>query len=620
MSESASGRSFLARLFSGLWSLIVGLYKAVVIFGVLISLLMIWFAVRGAPVKVDNNVALVIKPSGQLIDAGNRDSRQLLDQLNDEPPSYTSLRDLVDALDAAAKDSRITTAVLKLDDMDAAGLPQIEELSAAVGRFRAAGKPVYAYGESFNQAQYLLAISADQVSLDPMGQLLLTGIGVYTNYFKDALDKLGVTINVFRVGEYKSAVEPFERNDMSPDARTANEAWLKDLWKSYNDRVAAARKLQGTPATDYVNGLAAGLQKFRGDGPALAKSLNLVDQVESLKDFRKRVGDKVGMDKDLGSFRQIDAASYLRAVKHDEGHKGTSKIALVTVEGEIVDGRGSPDNAGGDTVAALLDQARRDDDVEAVVLRVNSPGGSVTGSEKIRRAVRALQDDGAPVVVSMSNLAASGGYWISMDADEIWAHESTITGSIGIFGLVPTIDKPLDKLGIHTDGVGTTPLAGALRIDRPLSADVRTLMQTQIEHGYRQFVDGVAEGRDLPPEQVERIARGRVWSGAAAKELGLVDKIGGLKEAVASAAELAELKEGGYELVELKPPHNFFREFVGGLTGQGKAQAGLEALRQMPLFGQTLGEVSELGAMLARYNDPKGEYALCNCQVHLSDR
>ena len=611
MSES---RSFIGRFFHGLWSLVIGIYRTLIVLSVLLAAAVIWFSVHGVPIKVDNHVALVVRPTGRLIDAGNRDSQELIDQLNNELPSFTVTRDLVDAIDDAAKDPRISAAVLKLDDMSSAGLPQIEEISAAVGRFRAAGKPVYAYGESYSQAQYLLAVSADQVSLNPMGNVGITGLGLYTNYFKDGLDKLGVEINVFRVGEYKSAVEPFLRNDMSPDARTANRAWLDDLWKSYNERVASARKLNGAPATDYVNGLAAGLQKFRGDSAALAKADGLVDNVESLTEFRKRVGAKVGMDKDKGSFRQIESSRYLEAVQREAGAKPSAKIALVTVEGDIVDGRGSPDQAGGDTISAMLDHARLDDDVDAVVLRVDSPGGSVTAAEKIRRAVRALQDDGTPVVVSMSNLAASGGYWISMDADEIWAHDSTITGSIGIFGLFPTINKPLEKLGIHTDGVGTTSLAGAMRIDRPLDPDLRTMIQTQIEFGYRQFIDGVAQGRDIPPEQVEKIARGRVWSGAAAKQLGLVDKIGGLKDAVASAAKLADLKPGQYQLDELKPPQNLFHEVFSQLTGRTDSRALIEAqLRQLHAPG--VDQLLMVSQTLGRFNDPRGEYAYCFCDA-----
>jgi protease-4 len=606
-------RPLLFRIFGWIWRVAVVIYRTVIILGVVVFLLSLWFALHGgAPVPVKDHIALVIDPDGELVDEENPTSRQLLEKFRRGIPSQTPVRDLVDAIDDAAGDPRIAAAVLKLDDMAEAGMPQIEEIAAAIGRFRAAGKQVFAYGTSFDQAQYLLASSAGEVSLDPLGQVVLTGFGVYTNYFKDALDKLGVTVNVFRVGEFKSAVEPFERNDMSPEARAANEAWLHDLWDRYNAEVAAARKLQGAPADAYVAGFADGLRGAQGDAAAYAKSAGLIDAVEDLEAFRKRVGAVVGTDEDLGSFRQIAYDDYLRAMHYAQGRQPSSKVALVTVEGDIVDGEGGPGEAGGDSIADLIDSARRDDDVAALVLRVNSPGGSVTAAEKIRRAVEAVQEDGMPVVISMSNLAASGGYWISMGADEIWAHESTITGSIGIFGLWPTFEKPLDKLGVHTDGVGTTALAGAMRVDRPMSPELQSVMQSTVDFGYRQFIEGVAKGRDLSPERVQEIARGRVWSGEAAQKLGLVDKIGSLNDAVASAAGLADLKQGEYRVEEMEPNRTWLQEMLSGLTGDSHAEASVLAdVRALHLPG--VNEALALSTELRRFNDPRGLYALCLC-------
>ncbi len=606
-------KPLLFRIFGWIWRAAVVIYRTTIILGVAGFLLMLWFAFHGgAPVAVKDHVALVIDPDGELVDQENPTGRELLEKFRHGMPSQTSVRDMVEAIDDAAKDPRIAAAVLKLDDMSAAGMPQLEEIAAAVARFRKAGKKVYAFGTSFDQTQYLLASSAGEISLDPIGQIILTGFGVYTNYFKDALDKLGVTVNIFRVGEFKSAVEPFERNNMSPEARAANEAWLGDLWNRYNADVAAARKLQGAPADAYVAGFAEGLQKNRGDAAAYAKSADLVDAIETLAEFRKRVGAVVGMDEDTGSFRQIAYDDYLRAAHYARGRQPSSKIALVTVEGDIVDGEGGPGEAGGDSVSDLIDSARRDEDVAALVLRVNSPGGSVTAAEKIRRAVEAVQEDGTPVVVSMSSLAASGGYWISMGADEIWAHNTTITGSIGIFGLWPTFEKPLDKLGIHTDGVGTTPLAGAMRIDRPMSPELQQLMQSSVDFGYRQFIAGVAKGRDLAPDRVEEIARGRVWSGEAALKLGLVDRIGGLDDAVASAADMAELKPAEYRVDEMRPDRTWMQEVLEGLTSDSHAQSRILAeVRALHL--PAVDEALSLSTELRRFNDPRGLYALCPC-------
>jgi protease-4 len=610
MSES---KSPVLRLFGWIWRLFVGAYRVLIILWTLVVAGLIWFALQGgAPVRVENNTALTLVPSGTLVEQINSPNAGLLRQLGETRPSQTLLRDLTDALGAATTDSRIPFAVLRLDDLQAAGLPQLQELAVAMKKFRAAGKPIYVYGESFDQNQYFIAAHADEISLDPMGMLMLEGYSSYNNYFKDALDKLGVQINVFRVGEYKSAVEPFLRNDMSPEAKQANQAWLNDLWDVYNTSVSAARKLPDRAADHYARDFAPELLKRAGDAAPYALDAHLINHVETLAQFRKRMGDKVGFDKDKGTFRQIDFSSYLRAVKRTQKNPSSNKIALVVVQGEIVDGDSDSDSAGGDTISNLLDDARRDDDVKAVLLRVNSPGGSVFASEKIRRKVEALQDDGKPVVVSMSTLAASGGYWISMAADQIWAEPSTITGSIGIFGLIPTIDEPLNKLGIHTDGVGTTPLAGAFRSDMPLSPEAKTIVQSTIERGYHEFIAGVSKGRNIPVDKVDSIARGRVWSGAAAKGLGLIDNLGGIEDAEAAAAKLADLKPGGYRIDELQPQSDVLGRWLGKLLGESHADLSFLAAL-LPQHAGLVQPVRDAAMLLRHFNDPRGAYVYCFC-------
>lgn len=613
MSETSTPKNPILRLFGWFWRLLVGIYRIVVVIWVLLLLVLVWLAFQGGPpVKVENNIALTLIPTGAVVEQVNNAGRTLLRQLGQTKPSQTLLRDLTDALEAGAKDPRIPFAVLRLDDMESIGLAQAQELAAAMKKFRAANKPIYVYGESFDQNQYFVAAQADEVSLDPMGMLMLQGYGVYTNYFKDALDKLGVQVNVFRVGEFKSAVEPFIRNDMSPEAKLENQAWLNDLWDIYNQSVSAARKLPDHAADTYTRNFAPELLKRAGDAAPYALDSHLVNHVETLAQFRKRLGDKVGFDKDKGSFRQIDYASYLRAVRREQKPQPSTKIALVVAQGDIVDGDSDENSAGGDTISGLLDDARRDDDVKAVVLRVNSPGGSVLASEKIRRAVEALKDDGKPVVASMSTLAASGGYWISMSADQIWAEPSTITGSIGIFGLIPTIDQPLNKLGIHTDGVGTTPLSGAMRTDRPLSPEVKTIVQSSIERGYHEFIAGVSKGRNIPVDKVDSIARGRVWSGVAAKGLGLVDQLGGIEDAEAAAAKLADLKPGGYRIDELQPDHDLLAQWLGKVLGGSHADLSFLAAL-LPQHSPLRQPAQEAAMLLSRFNDPRGEYAYCFC-------
>ena len=601
------------RFFGWIWRILIGLYRIVFALWIVVILGLLWMVVHGGPpVRVESNVALALIPTGTVVDQDTSTGQTLLRQLGQTRPSQTLLRDLTAALNAAATDPRIPFAVLRLDQMESAGLAQMQELAVAMKKFRAAGKPIYVYGESFDQNQYFIASQADEVSLDPMGSLMLQGYGVFGNYFKDGLDKLGVQINVFRVGEYKSAVEPFLRNDMSPEAKAANQAWLNDLWDVYNQSVSSARKLPEKAADSYARNFAPEILKRAGDAAPYALDAHLVNHVETLAQFRKRMGDKVGFDKDKGSFRQIGFADYLRAVKREAKPEPNTRIGLVVVQGEIVDGESDNDNAGGDTISSLLDRARRDDEVKAVVLRVDSPGGSVFASEKIRRSVEALQDEGKPVVVSMGNLAASGGYWISMAADQIWAEPSTITGSIGIFGLIPTIDQPLNKLGIHTDGVGTTPLAGAFRMDRPLTPEMKAIVQATIERGYHEFIAGVSKGRNIPVDKVDSIARGRVWSGVAAKGLGLVDNLGGIEDAEAAAAKLADLKPGGYQVHEFQPDRDVFSGWLGKLLGGSHVDLSFLATL-LPQHSALKAPLQDATSLLRRFNDPRGAYAYCFC-------
>lgn len=623
MSEKPEKKSFIRRFFGGLWTLIVNIYRGAVILGFFVFLFMLWTAVQGGPArKVDDNLALVIWPSGDLVDQLDNDpSQRFIEELSGEPPSQTRLRDLIEAFETAADDDRIPLAVLKLDNLWSASIPQLEELAAAMKKFQARNKPIYAYGPSFDQTGYLAAAHADDVSMDPYGGVFLEGLGVYQNYFKEGLDKLGVEMHVFRVGEYKSAVEPFTRMDMSEEAKAQNREWLQDLWQGYDRSISAGRKLDPGAADRYVASFRTALEQQRGDAGKVAQAAGLVNRLETLPEFRRRVAETVGEDQEHGSFRQIHYREYLRAVGHERKSRTGSRneLALVTVQGEIVDGPGEAGQAGGETVSELLEEARRDEEVAAVVLRVDSPGGSVWASEQIRRAVQALRADGKPVVVSMSSVAASGGYWVSMDADRIFAHESTITGSIGIFGLIPTIEKPLAKLGIRTDGVGTTALAGSFRIDRPLSDDVKAIIQTQIEKGYRDFIEGVAKARKLEVAKVDEIARGRVWSGADAKGLGLVDELGGLEQATAAAAALAGLQEGDWKLEPFEPTPQTPLDFLGGFFSHIGVRLDLLPAGMQTQLREWLSR-SDLGRALGFMTDPRGIYAHCFCAPSLGER
>ena len=607
-------KSLIRRVFGFIWGAVVLVYRAIVVISLLLSLLILYMMFTGGqPPAIEDNIALVVAPAGTLVDASDQDPAQrFFEELSGEGPSQTQVGDLVEAIDRAAEDDRISMIALKLDEMTAAGMAQVEEVGMALDRFKASGKPVTVYGQFFGQSQYLLASHASDISLDPMGSVLIEGFSSYGYFFKDGLDKLGLNVHVFRVGEYKSAVEPFLRNDMSEAAKTANRDWLGDLWGVYGDEVAAQRGPDAQTVTNYVQSLADEMERSGGDSASVALDAGLVTRLETLGEYRARMGQTVGIDEEgHGSFRQVRDLAYLKSVRHHQPSTAARKVAVVTVQGAIVDGFGESGQAGGDLIASLLDEARRDDEVDAVVLRVDSPGGSVTASERIRRAVIALRDDGKPVVASMSSVAASGGYWVSMSTDKIYAYPSTITGSIGIFGLLLTTEDTFSKLGISVDGVGTTSLAGAFRGDRPLSPDVSRIIQASIEHGYQTFINGVAQGREMPVERVDEIARGRVWSGLDAQELGLVDALGSFDDAVQAAAELAGLSEGDYQIDRREPDWGF----PGDLLQQLRPRVSLSML---PGLGSALEKMAaqvDWSRRLAWVNDPQHQYAYCFCDT-----
>ncbi|MRR12777.1 signal peptide peptidase SppA, partial [bacterium] len=413
------------------------------------------------------------------------------------------------------------------------------------------------------------------------GMVLIEGFGRYRTYYREGIDKLGITWNVFRVGEYKSAVEPYLRNDMSPEAKEADLEWLGDIWRAYLASVSKARKTTPEALTAFIEGMPELLKASGGDTAKIALEAKLVDKLAARDEVRKRMIALAGEDEKSKSFKQVSMSDYLEALGNDRpGAKGKGdKVAVVVAKGSIVDGSAGPGRIGGDSTAALIRQARQDEKVKAIVLRVDSGGGSAFASEVIRRELQLAQEAKKPVVVSMGSVAASGGYWIATSSDEIWASPETITGSIGIFGMFPTIEKPLAKyLGMHVDGVGTTPWAGALRIDRELQPRVGESIQQMINHGYEEFLVRVGKARKMSRDDVDKIARGRVWSGADAKERGLVDKLGGLQDAIASAAAKAKLGKT-YQVTYVEKERSLKEKLMAGLS--------VRASRVAAAFGYT---------------------------------
>jgi len=562
----AKSPNLLRRFFGAIWTVFSVVYKLIVILVAVLVVGLIYMGMKGgAPVTVEDNVALVWHPAGVVVEQNDRDpTEEFFSELAGDGPTQTQLRDLTDALEYARDDSRIRMVVLWLDALAYAGPAQLEELRVAINRFKESGKRVVAYAPAYTQRAYYLASQADEVLMDPMGMVFLEGYAVYSNYYPGLLDKLGINMHVFQAGEYKSAVEPFQRTDMSDAAREANRTWLDTLWGKYVGDVATGRGIATEAIDDYVEQFVDRLEDADGDPAQVALTSKLVDELMPLQVVRERIGSTVGMADEHESFRQIDFRRYLKAVR--KGPSGSRQIGVVTVQGSIVPGESSEGTAGGDTVSDLLLEAMDDDSVAAVVLRVDSPGGGIYPSEQIRRAVLQVKEAGKPVVVSMSTLAASGGYWISAPADRIFAHDTTITGSIGVFGIFPTFEDTLEKIGVTTDGVGTTPLAGAIRADRPLSDTVHRLIELIISKDYQQFVGYVAEGRDMEPERVHEIAQGRVWSGLDAAQLGLVDEIGGFESAVTAAAQAAGLSTENPPVRYISPPRDFSFAFLAPFT------------------------------------------------------
>jgi len=615
--------SLLTRLLRGLDGLRRFLIN-VLFFGLLAGLVIA--SLRGRP-KVPDGAALVLNPRGTIVEQLARvDPLERLASRSAGTGAVTSetlLKDLVDALRLAKDDARIKAVYLDTNDMAGSGFTKLRDLRAALADFKKSGKKVVAYGDDFLQSQYYLAAQADEVYLHPEGLVLLEGFGRQRNYYKEGLDRFGIEMHVFRVGEYKSAVEPYLRDDMSKEAREMSLDTYGDLWRGFLADVAGARTIAPEDLTALIEALPDRLRAAGGDMATLAMDGKLVDTLAPRDEVRKRLIALVGEDKEKHTFKQVGYATYLKAKAGDRsGAKGRGKaVAVVTAKGSILDGTQPAGTIGGDSTARLLRRAREDDSVRAVVLRVDSPGGSAFASEVIRRECELVRQAGKPLVVSMGTVAASGGYWISTASDEIWAAPETITGSIGIFGVFPSIHKPLAKyFGIHTDGVGTTRFSDVLRPDRPLDPGVADVIRQAIDNGYQDFITRVGEARKMTKQQVDAIGRGRIWSGEDAKRLGLVDQLGGLSAAIESAATRAKL-EKGYRVWYVEKEKTFREQVVEMLTA-GVAvvagdEGGLEATQPVApapfSLAASLRQIQRDVEEVARWNDPRGIYAHCLC-------
>ncbi len=565
----------------------------------LLLLVLLLFALFASGPELPERFALELDIDGLVVDQLSPVD-PLSELVQGETVAETRLQDLIDSIDRAVMDKRVALLVLSLDDLEHIGMSKSSELAVALERFKATGRPVLARAAAYDQDAYLLASSADEVFLDPMGGVVIEGFSVYRNYYRDALEKLAIDFHLFRVGEFKSAMEPFVRNSMSEEARAANEEWLGQLWGNYRQNVASNRSLEREQLDHYVNRIDEVMASYKGNLARAALEEKLVDRLVTENQWGALMRDNVGIDED-GDYYRVSHRQYL-ALTEALDAANTNAVGVLVAQGVIADGEVVGDGIGGDSFSELIRKARKNDAIKAVVLRIDSGGGSAFASEQIRQELRLLKQSGKPLVVSMGGSAASGGYWIAADADEIWATPATITGSIGIFGAFPTINRSLAKLGIATDGIGTTEVAGGLRVDRPLNPVVKRALQSGIEHGYQQFLSVVAEGRDMLPEQVDKIAQGRVWTGEDARQLGLVDQLGSLEDAIQSAANLAGLTQ--YRRQWVSPTLPPLQALVNHLL----EQTGLSARVAVPGWWSP---VSGLVRDFLQMRDPNGMYAYC---------
>ncbi|EMA3670561.1 signal peptide peptidase SppA [Salmonella enterica] len=554
--------------------------------------------------------ALLLDISGVIVDKPSTNhrlgalGRQLFGASSDRLQE-NSLFDIVNAIRQAKDDRNITGIVLDLKNFTGADQPSMRYIGKALREFRDSGKPVFAVGENYSQGQYYLASFANKIWLSPQGQVDLHGFATNGLYYKTLLDKLKVSTHVFRVGTYKSAVEPFIRDDMSPAAREADSRWIGELWQNYLHTVSANRQISPQQLFPGAQAIIDGLTSVGGDTAKYALDHKLVDALASSADVEKALTKQFGWSKTENNYRAISYYDYSLKTPADTG--GT--IAVIFANGAIMDGEETPGNVGGDTTASQIRDARLDPKVKAIMLRVNSPGGSVNASEVIRAELAAAKAAGKPVVVSMGGMAASGGYWISTPANYIVASPSTLTGSIGIFGVINTVENSLSSIGVHSDGVSTSPLAD-ISMTKALSPEVQQMMQLSIEYGYKRFITLVADARKRTPEQIDKIAQGHVWTGEDAKANGLVDSLGDFDDAVAKAAELAKLKQWHLDYYQDEP--TVLDMVMDSMTGSVRAMLpeAIQAMLPAPLVSAA-NTVKAEGDKLAAFNDPQNRYAFC---------
>ncbi|WP_298716145.1 signal peptide peptidase SppA [uncultured Oceanisphaera sp.] len=598
----------LGRVLNAIRMLIINL----LFLAILVAVVLVFSSKDEAP-TLPARAALTLTLTGPILEQDTIASpRRLAEKWlsGDNTPPPMTLSQIKEALDRARNDERIGALVLRLQNMSESSLTKLDEVGEAIEGFKTSGKPVYALGDYYTQGQYYLAAHADEVLLNPAGAVTIQGLGVYRLHYKSAFERFNITPHVFRVGTYKSFVEPYLRDDMSEESREDTLRWLGQLWQHYQNNIVTLRDIPADHINPSKEQLLSRFGAVNGDPARYALEQGLVDRLASRNEMLQTVAEQVGWDSQTNRYMSVEIPTYL---SHSAPRKNAAPaVGLITASGAIMGGDAGPNTINDEYLSQLIDEARLDADIHALVLRIDSPGGSAFAAEQIRSSLLRFKESGKPLVVSMGSIAASGGYWIAADADKIYAAPTTLTGSIGVFGLFLTFEEAFEKLGLHTDGVGTTDFVGA-GLTTGLPEHTKQLIQMGVEHTYDQFVDLVAKGRSMNPEQVERAAQGHVWTGQDAKELGLVDELGYLNDALAGAAGLAELPEFSVKPVKLPTSAKDM------LLEQLLLDSGVLsdwATAALPAVLRPAGEQlkSELSA-LSHFDDVRGQYVLCvECQ------
>jgi protease-4 len=604
--------SLLRRVFSAIWNGITRVRLALSNILFLLFIALVYFVyLGGSEESPPEKAALLLNLAGTVVD--QKSQVEPLQALLGEPAPEDRevlLRNIIDAINYAKDDPAINSLVMELDKLGYVGISKTQEIAEAMEAFKQSGKPVVAVGDFFSQDQFLLASYADSIILNSYGGVGLEGYSSYRNYYRDTLEKMLVNVHVFHAGEFKSIAEPFLRDDMSPGEKLVTGRWLEVLWGQYAATVETQRELPPGSVNAYVNNYAAQLAEQGGNAAALALETGMVDELLNRSEANDYLVELVGASNEDGLYEAVFFERYLRRQRPTQLTEiEGERVAVITAAGNIVPGDQPPGSIGGDSLANLIATTADKDGVRAIVLRVNTGGGSVFASEVIRQELLRTQSLGIPVVVSMGAVAASGGYYIAAEADEIWATPSTITGSIGVFAAVPTFERLLERIGVYTDGVGTTDLAGSLRLDRPLNPQVEEIIRSGVGFSYDHFRQLVAEGRDMTAQEVDALAEGRVWSAPDALENGLLDGIGSLADAIDAAAARAGLEDYKVDYIEIPlSPRDLFMQTLADRVGSLRlwSSSGLSAS-----LNSVLAPVADAAAELAALKDPRHLYVRC---------